>query len=299
MTLSKRVRSIVVAGILLGFALSTGLQVVAQETAPTAGGTPTPVSWTSQEYRDDPADFQFAIVSDPQGGGREGVFKKALAQVNLLQPEFVICVGDLIDGGTEDLGVLNAQFDAMDATLKNLEMRFYRAVGNHDITNPVMLKLYKERYGSPYYHFKYKDVLFLVVSTEDPPGAGNVGEAQTAAMLKALQENPDARWTFVFMHKPLFAPKRGEMNPGWAKIETALADRPHTVIAGHWHNYAKRTRHGRSYIHLGTTGGASKLRGKQVGEFDHIVWVTMTDDGPRLANLMLDGIHDENIRVAK
>ena len=36
------------------------------------------------------------------------------------------------------------------------------------------------------------------------------------------------------------------------------------------------------------------LRGNYFGEFDHITWVTMTDAGPSLANLRLDGIlpHD-------
>jgi hypothetical protein len=295
MNMSKRIAWGATGAVVLTLAIGV-LTSRAQEPAESAEAVP----WTEQGFRNNPAHFQFAIVSDPQGGRRKGVFEKALSQVNLLQPEFVMCVGDLIDGTTKDLGILNAQYDEMDALLDGLEMRFYRAVGNHDITNPVMLELYKKRYGTPYYHFKYKDVLFLVVSTEDPPGAGNISAEQTATMLKALEENADVRWTFVFMHKPMFAPKKGKaMNAGWAKIETALVDRPHTVIAGHWHNYAKHTKHGRKYIHLATTGGASKLLGKQAGQFDHIVWVTMTDDGPRIANLMLDGIYDENVRVAK
>ena len=28
-------------------------------------------------------------------------------------------------------------------------------------------------------------------------------------------------------------------------------------------------------------------------------WVTMTDQGPRIANLMLDGIYDENVGVTQ
>ena len=33
--------------------------------------------------------------------------------------------------------------------------------------------------------------------------------------------------------------------------------------------------------------------------FDEIVWVTMTDQGPRITNLLMDGIYDENVRVLK
>ena len=35
------------------------------------------------------------------------------------------------------------------------------------------------------------------------------------------------------------------------------------------------------------------------GEFDHVAWITMTDDGPIMANLMLDGIWDENVTTHK
>src|SRR5207302_155571 len=44
------------------------------------------------------------------------------------------------------------------------------------------------------------------------------------------------------------------------------------------------------------TGGGSRLRGVKYGEFDHVVWVTMKNNGPTLANLMLDGIYSENMK---
>jgi hypothetical protein len=31
-------------------------------------------------------------------------------------------------------------------------------------------------------------------------------------------------------------------------------------------------------------------RGPEYGEMDHIVWVTMTEKGPEVANILLDGI---------
>ena len=184
-------------------------------------------------------------------------------------------------------------------------MRFFRVPGNHDITDDVMLKEYRKRYGSPYYHFVYKNVLFLIVCTEDPPrgrlgdaGAG-IGDTQISYMKRALQDNKSARWTLVFMHRPVFEKPGGKTHEGWAKIEDMLKDRPHTVFAGHAHKYLKREKHGRSYIILATTGGASELSGIAAGAFDHIMWVTMTDQGPRIANLMMDGIHDENVRAGK
>src|SRR5690606_7528051 len=49
-------------------------------------------------------------------------------------------------------------------------------------------------------------------------------------------------------------------------------------------------RNGTQYYHLGTTGGGSRLRGIPYGEFDHVTWVTMEEEGPHVAHLLLDGV---------
>jgi hypothetical protein len=105
------------------------------------------------------------------------------------------------------------------------------------------------------------------------------------------------------MHQPIydiipFAKRTVPARNNWPELEEELIKRPHTVFAGHVHKYLKRVRHGRSYLQLATTGGGSQMRGIEEGEFDHVVWVTLTDDGPVIANLLLDGIHDENVKVA-
>src|SRR5690242_7591922 len=60
--------------------------------------------WTSLNLNNKDRDFQFVIVTDRTGGHRPGVFGQAVKKINLLQPEFVISVGDLIEGGSEDNG---------------------------------------------------------------------------------------------------------------------------------------------------------------------------------------------------
>src|SRR5262245_54143087 len=51
---------------------------------------------THLKLNNDPGEFQFAVVSDRTGGHRAKVFSRAVKQLNLLQPEFVVSVGDLI-----------------------------------------------------------------------------------------------------------------------------------------------------------------------------------------------------------
>ena len=54
--------------------------------------------WTNLRINDSPDEFQFAVISDRTGGHREKIFSKAVEQLNLLQPVFVLSVGDLIEG---------------------------------------------------------------------------------------------------------------------------------------------------------------------------------------------------------
>ena len=184
-------------------------------------------------------------------------------------------------------------------------MPFFYAAGNHDMSNEVMALEWQRRFGPSYYSFEYKDVLFLVLNSElfgmvhDPetpvPGPFDQME-QLAFAEKTLTENTDVRWTFVMVHQPLWDGARG-VHPDWEKIEAMLGDRPFTVFAGHYHNYTTHLRSGREYITLATTGGGSDLRGLPFGEFDHVAHVTMTDDGPVIANLLLDGIHGSMVRT--
>jgi len=61
-----------------------------------------PTPWTNDSFELTEKDFTFAIISDLNGGERKGVYNTAVSQLNRLDPTFVLSVGDLIDGGTED-----------------------------------------------------------------------------------------------------------------------------------------------------------------------------------------------------
>src|SRR5271168_4496648 len=54
--------------------------------------------WTSLQLNNDPDMFHFAVVSDRTGGHRARVFSEAVDRLNLLQPAFVVSVGDFIEG---------------------------------------------------------------------------------------------------------------------------------------------------------------------------------------------------------
>ena len=257
--------------------------------------------WTALQLNNQPRNFQFAIVTDRTGGHRPGVFAEAVKKLNLLQPEFVISVGDLIEGYSEDSGQWALEWAEFQGKLQQLQMPFFYVPGNHDLANPRMAENWSRKFGRSYYEFRYHDVLFVALNSEDPPDSKPLqfGIEQRQWLTEVLQRQQDVRWTFVFMHKPAWLSVEGDEaeQTGWNAIERALGDRKYTVFAGHLHNYVRFVKNGRDYIQLATTGGASKMRGKAEGEFDQFVWVTMKDSEPIIANLLLDGIEDKNVRT--
>jgi len=316
----------------LGIAFSAGAPARAQDFAYDQGvfpeGGPTP--WTSTDFANDPASFQFVVIGDRTGGANaEGTFDLAVDQVRLLQPEFVINVGDLIEGYSDDPAELNAEWDEADAMIERLGVPFFRTPGNHDIANATAQQVWRDRYGASRYSFVYGDTLFLVLDSEDPPreapadikekldlynrlqtedpAAANAlmqefltdesvvaglamkvefDDAQRAFIEKALADNPDVRWTFLFMHEPAWE------NPSdsFKAIQDMLKDRDHTFIAGHLHYYDYDEIDGHEHITMGPAGASFHQEGP--GNVDHIMWVTMTEDGPEIANIALKGLFD-------
>jgi hypothetical protein len=224
------------------------------------------------------------------------VFSQAVEQINLLQPEFVVSVGDLINGYTKDKDKVNAEWKEFQTYVSRLKMPFFYVPGNHDITNEVLMDIWKDKFGRAYYEFVYQDVLFLCLSSEDPPGKGysNISKDQLDWMKGVLDKHKDVRWTMVFLHKPMWILNDVDKN-GWGAAEKLLDGRKYSVFAGHVHRYQKFVRQGMNYYMFATTGGGSLLRGTDHGEFDHVVWVTMKKDGPIISNVLLDGIHRENL----
>ena len=290
----------------------------------TSGAKP----WTGETFETTEGDFTFAIISDLNGGEREGVYATAVEQLNMLDPTFVLSVGDLIDGGTEDTLQLKKEWDSFDERTAKLNMPFFHLGGNHDLTNPVMREFWKNRFGPRYYHFVYENVLFLMMDSEDyeekrmieiynarakalkiidgeiegkyedseyyhmpERRIGGMSKAQLDYFTEVLKDNPDVKWTFVLMHKPLWM---REDEKGLGPLEDVLADREYTVINGHFHSFSNQMRKGHSYTIVGTTGGSQNPQDSMA--FDHVSLVRMAKK-PVITHLKMEGILNEQGEV--
>lgn len=124
--------------------------------------------WTSAP-QSRPDTIRFAVMGDRTGLARPGVFEQAVKQTDGLKPEFIINVGDLIEGYTSDPAELAQEWEEMETAVRATPTPFFFVAGNHDLGNQLMLDYWRERRGEPYYAFTWKGALFLVLDTEDPP----------------------------------------------------------------------------------------------------------------------------------
>jgi hypothetical protein len=184
---SKPVTVALAAGILALIAAGCGAparQAAGPRTVFDSNDGPKP--WTNLRFADRDAEFRFAIVSDRTNGARPGVFEQAMGKLNMLHPEFVMCVGDLVQGYTDDPAQAKGQRDELDALVGRLDMPFFYVGGNHDLGTATMMAEWQRRYGRPYYHFIYRDVLFLVLNSETTFADSRASSAASGSERKVI-----------------------------------------------------------------------------------------------------------------
>jgi len=255
--------------------LSTGLAGAAQSN-PFAG---LPLMGDAPSQGDQK--FSFAILGDKTSGG-EGkwpIFDRAVDAINLLEPDFVITVGDQIPGHMQDRAQWDLEWAEYLEHARRLDKPLLLIPGNHDIANIECYRFWKEDFGPTYYAFDYRDCHFLVLNTEEErfDGRGPVWEAMMRFAEDDLAQHTASRHTFLFFHKPMWDDPRYDAD--WKRVETALGARKYTVVAGHEHYLMTERRNGNLYVIQSATGGGIALSSvREYGAFHSVGFVTVDGD---------------------
>jgi len=205
----------------------------------------------------DPDSFTFAVLGDRTTGHTPGVFKGIVEQINQLNPEIVLNVGDIIEGYSRDIQILSDQWKEYMAIHKLVKAPYYYTVGNHDVSpeyDEVMLPLFKQFLGDPQYTFTHKNTYFIMFDTSIWESYDDLPESQWKWLENALIRRPDTDNIFVFMHRPYWLDYIGSDKP----------DRMHdlfkkynvtAVFSGHYHYFCSAEIEGIFYTELGSSGG--------------------------------------------
>ncbi|MBI5084370.1 MAG: metallophosphoesterase [Acidobacteria bacterium] len=219
-------------------------------------------------------DFHFAIVGDRAGSPEPTIYGRVWREVDLLRPDFVMNVGDSIQGG--DDAAAEKQWEEFRAIREKYgRYPFFMTPGNHDVWSDLSKRLYERESGHPlHYSFDHGGMHVTVLDNSRGEVALSVGELQF--LEQDLAANAAKHPKLVVFHKPY-----------WIEALQAGGDFPlHNlakkygvdyVVSGHGHRFAHMSRDGVRYMEVGSSGGS--MRGKLVrgegfsqGSFYHFVW---------------------------
>ena len=227
-----------------------------------------------------------AILPDRTTGEDWGLphLARAIDDLNLLRPDAVFCVGDLVQGYTRDLETWNAEVDDYLAQVNRLDADFWPTAGNHDVisgdrdsTDTRFVDRYRSRFGPLHYAVRLEHGLVVVLFSDETLDGGRIeiSDEQVTWLEGVLGTADPDRPIVLLMHRPLWRYR----NVGWfervhPKLVEAGVD---AVVAGHFHAlHRDDDRDGIQYHLLGVCGGAIDQH-PLTGQFNHL---TLLDLGP-------------------
>ncbi|MBR1926187.1 MAG: metallophosphoesterase [Bacteroidales bacterium] len=155
-------------------------------------------------------DTQIGFIDSTDGYVHsDSLMRDAFTAINALRPEFVFVTGDLVDDVDDPLQ--NTIFEKGMATL---EAPYYLVPGNHDYKKQWTKEIrdgYVSLRGYERFSFSQHGCAFIGIDSNCIKENAEEAEAEQFAWLESeLRKARKARYTFLFLHCPIFKQDIGE-----------------------------------------------------------------------------------------
>jgi 3',5'-cyclic-AMP phosphodiesterase len=207
-------------------------------------------------YAAGPSDFRFVILGDRTGEAVAGVYQEIWREVDRERPDFVLSVGDTIQGG--DDRTVNAEWRKILALLTPYRRyRIFFAPGNHDVWSEASAKAYEKYTRRPlHYSFDFQQAHFTIL---DNSRSDELPAGEFAFLQKDLERNKKQPLKFIVSHRPSWILNAALGNPAFPLHQLAKRYGVEYVIAGHIHQMLRFGIEGVTYLSMPSAGGHLRL----------------------------------------
>lgn len=231
--------------------------------------------------------FSFVVLSDRTGGHQPGHWAAAIREVNRLHPDFVICVGDLIEGYTTNRTIIATQWAELETLTRKLDAPFFFCPGNHDLYSAEQTDEYLKRFfsnGKTYYSFTYRDCHFVVLDSFHAMADPQFRKEQQAWLEHDMAAARQADHIFVFFHHPQCEPRNTNSLFRAGYLSVLPRDKT-TIFNGHTHYAYFDDSAGIPVCVLSSTGSWADQTGERM-----YAYVTVADGKPEVSVINLHNI---------
>lgn len=208
-------------------------------------------------------DFTFAILGDRTGDAVAGVYEAVWRDVAALHPDFVVNVGDTIQGGNDRTA--ESEWQAIRPIWERYGRPFYLVPGNHDIWSGASRKIFEQQTGHPApYGFNFQNAHFTVLDNSDDQ---NLSAEQMEFLDRDLAANKDRNPKFVLFHQPFWLIPVRFHSSDFPFHKVMKKYGVGFVLSGHVHQFVRLTQDGVVYMEAGSSGGKLKGQGFEKGWF--------------------------------
>jgi Icc protein len=216
-------------------------------------------------------DFRFSILGDRTGDAQPGVYERIWKELDAWHPDFVINVGDTIQG--DDDATAASEWRALRPLWDRYRYPIYFTPGNHDIWSAASRVIYEQQTKRPaFYGFDYQNAHFTVLDNSETE---DLSDEQMQFLARDLVQNRDRDPKFVFFHRPFWLVPVKFQSSQFPLHQLISRYGVRYVVSGHGHQFVRAVQDGIVYLEAPSSGGKLKGQGFEQGWFFGQVLVTV------------------------
>jgi len=229
-----------------------------------------------------PTKFNFVVMNDVTWASWDSysraliVLGKAIEEVNMIHPSFVLFTGDLVNTGGNV-----TEYQMFYEYLQMFEVPTYIAPGNHEMQGDYWKDNYQRYIGPLYYSFDFGTYHIVTIDS----GSGYIDQAQLNWVRDDLASHANSTQIFMQFHLPIFThvqePARSTLLNLTDQYNVSM------IFMGHVHHDYVTTYNGHKFICTTAIGG-------NIGPTGHWGYRLVRVDGETIVSYNYAGTTDES-----